>query len=157
MTKIDFSRWMAGSLLFMALVSCKASSYQAPEFRRIQSMQVTAFDFSHPTVTAYVVYYNPNNIGFDFRGGEMDVHVDSLWLGHTEVDTFIHVSANSEFTIAIPLQLDLQRLLQHGFQSYLGKKVDLKVDGIVRGSKAGIQKKFPIHYEGEQDLNLKLF
>jgi LEA14-like dessication related protein len=150
-------QFLAGAALVMILASCSSSSYQAPQFRRIQSMQVTTFDFSHPWVTAYVVYYNPNNIGFDFRGGEMDVHVDSLWLGHTEVDTSIHVSPNAEFTIAIPIQLDLQRLMQHGFQSYIGKKVDLRVDGVVRGSKAGIQKKFPIHYEGEQDLNIKLF
>jgi hypothetical protein len=39
----------------------------------------------------------------------------------------------------------------------LNRQVDVKVDGVVRGSKAGINKKFPIHYEGEQSLNLKLF
>jgi LEA14-like dessication related protein len=137
------------------MTSCH--SYKPLEFRRIENLRIAHFDFSHPWVTADVVYYNPNNMGFEFKGGEVDVHLDTLWLGHAALDTVIHVSPNSEFVITLPIQLDLQRLLKSGLQTYLNRQVDVKVDGVVRGSKAGINKKFPVHYEGEQSLNLKLF
>ncbi|HTJ13137.1 MAG TPA: LEA type 2 family protein [Dinghuibacter sp.] len=144
--------FVAGVLL---LAGCR--SYKPLEFRRIDNLRIAHFDFSHPQVTADVIYYNPNGMGFDFRGGSVDVHLDTLWLGHANLDTSIHVSANSEFTITLPITLDLQRLIASGLQTYLNRTVDVKVDGIVRGSKAGIVKTFPVHYEGQQNLNLKLF
>lgn len=144
--------FVAGVLL---VAGCR--SYKPLEFRRIEDLRIAHFDFSHPQVTADVIYYNPNGMGFDFRGGSVDVHLDTLWLGHANLDTSIHVSANSEFTITLPITLDLQRLIAGGLQTYLNRTVDVKVDGIVRGSKAGIVKTFPVHYEGQQNLNLKLF
>lgn len=147
--------FIAGFLLTALMVSCR--SYQPLEFRRIENLKIAHFDFSHPWVTADVVYYNPNNMGFEFKGGEVDVHLDTLWLGHAELDTTIRVNPHSEFVVTLPIQLDLQRLIQSGLQTYLNRKVDVKVDGVVRGSKAGIKRTFPVHYEGEQSLNLKLF
>jgi LEA14-like dessication related protein len=152
------SRLLLAGLVLVGLVlveSCQ--SYQAPQFRRIENLKVAHFDFSHPLVTADVIYYNPNGIGFDFKGANLDIYLDSLWLGHTVIDTSVHVSPHSEFDIVLPLQLDLQRLIQSGLQTYLNRKVNVRVEGMVHGSKAGIPKKFPIHYEGEQELNLKLF
>src|ERR1700744_4132954 len=143
------------ALLLALLTGCR--SYKPLEFRRIENLKIAHFDFSHPQVTADVVYYNPNGMGFDFRGGSVDVHLDTLWLGHAELDTSIHVSPNSEFTVVLPITLDLQRLLKNGLQLDLNGDVDVKVDGVVRGSKAGIVKPFPVHYEGVQHLNLKLF
>jgi hypothetical protein len=137
------------------MAGCK--SYQPLEFRRIENLKMGSFNFSNPWVTADVVYYNPNNAGFQFKGGEVDVHLDTLWLGHAVLDTSIRVNPRSEFVITLPIQLDLQRLLKSGLQTYLNRQVDVKVDGVVRGSKSGIRKTFPIHYEGQQSLNLKLF
>jgi LEA14-like dessication related protein len=141
--------------LVFLLSSCH--SFQAPQFKRVQNLRVAKWDFSQPVVAVDVVYYNPNDIGFDFRGAEVDLHLDSLWLGHAVIDTAVHVAPHSEFVITLPIQLDLQRLLQNGLQTYLNRKVDVKVDGTVRGSKAGIIRKFPVHYEGMQELDLKLF
>ena len=137
------------------LSSCH--SFQPLQFRRIQNLKVSKWDFSHPVVTADVVYYNPNSFGFEFKGANVDLHLDSLWLGHTDLDTTIRVNPHSEFTVPLPIQLDLQRLLKNGLQTYLNRQVDVKVDGTVKGSKAGIPRKFPIHYEGMQQLNLNLF
>ena len=137
------------------LSSCH--SFQPLQFRRIQNLKVAKWDFSRPTVTADVVYYNPNNFGFEFKGGSVDLHLDSLWLGHTDLETTIRVDPHSEFTVTLPIQLDLQRLLKNGLQTYLNRQVDVRVDGTVKGSKAGIPKKFPIHYEGKQELDLNLF
>lgn len=152
---------MAKLRLYVAVISftllAGCHSYKPLEFRRIENLRIAHFDFSHPQVTADVVYYNPNGMGFDFRGGSVDVHLDTLWLGHAELDTSIHVSPNSEFTVVLPITLDLQRLIASGLQTYLNRTVDVKVDGVVRGSKAGIVRTFPVHYEGQQSLNLKLF
>lgn len=132
-------------------------SFQAPQFRRVSNMRVAHWEFIQPVVAADVVYYNPNSIGFDFRGANVDVYLDSLWLGHTDIDTSIHCSAHSEFTIVLPVKLDLQRLIQGGLQTYLNRQVNVRVDGTVKGSKAGIMRSFPVHYEGTQELDLKLF
>ncbi len=149
------ARLVLGLFLVAFLSGCH--SYQPLEFRRIENLRIAHFDFNHPLVTADIVYYNPNHTGFEFKGGEVDVHLDTLWLGHARLDTTIRVNPDAEFVVTIPIELDLQRLLKNGLQTYLNRQVDVKVDGVVRGSKAGINKKFPIHYEGEQSLNLKLF
>ena len=151
------AKWSFLPVIGLVFLLSGCHSFQAPQFRRVQNLRVAKWDFSHPVVAADIVYYNPNNIGFDFRGAEVDLHLDSLWLGHTVIDTSVHVGPNSEFVIVLPIQLDLQHLLQNGLQTYLNRQVDVRVDGTVRGSKAGIVRKFPIHYEGMQELDLKLF
>ncbi len=148
-----------GAILLFAGVAVLSSchSFQSPQFRRVENLRVSKWDFSQPVVTADVIYYNPNDIGFEFRGASVDLHLDSLWLGHTDIDTVIHVAPHSELTVPLPIRLDLQRLLRNGLQTYLNRKVDVKVDGTVKGSKAGIVRQFPVHYEGMQELDLKLF
>lgn len=141
--------------LVFLLAGCQ--SFQSPQFRRVKNLSVVKWDFSHPVVAADVVFYNPNNIGFDFRGAEVDVHLDSLWLGHSEIDNTVHIPPHSEFVITLPIELNLQQLLKEKLQSYLNRQVDVRVNGTVRGSKAGIVRKFPIEYEGKQELDLKLF
>ncbi|TDW97026.1 LEA type 2 family protein [Dinghuibacter silviterrae] len=148
-------RWLAAVTCLALMTSCR--SYQSLEFRRIENGRMAHFDFVHPLVMADVVYYNPNNVGFNFKGGEVDVYLDSLWLGHALLDTTIHIHPRSEFTITLPMQLDLQRLIKSGVQTYLNRQVHVRVDGFVRASKGLVQKKFPIHFEGEQRLDLKLF
>lgn len=137
------------------LTGCR--SYQTLEFRRIENVHMASFNFNHPLVTADVVYYNPNKVGFTFRGGEVDVHLDTLWLGHAMLDTVIHIPPSSEFVLTLPIQLDLPRLMKSNLQSYLNRQVHVTVDGEVRASKGWVHKKFPIHYDGEQRLDLKLF
>lgn len=149
------ARLVLGLFLVALMTGCR--SYKPLEFRRMENLRIARFDFSHPLVTADIVYYNPNKVGFEFKGGEVDVHLDTLWLGHASLDTTIRVNPEAEVVVTIPIELDLQRLIKSGLQTYLNRQVDVKVDGVVRGSKAGIKRSFPIHYEGEQNLNLKLF
>jgi LEA14-like dessication related protein len=149
---------LAGMVILgaMMLQGC-GGKFQPLEFRRIENLKVSQWNMIAPRVQADIVYYNPNAMGFHFKGGAVDVYLDSLWLGHSQIDTSIRINPHEEFTIVLPMVLDFPRLMKSGLTTYLNRQVHVRVDGVVTGSKAGIKKTFPVHYEGEQHLDLKLF
>lgn len=117
-------------------------------------IQVMRWVGNQPVVLITTHCYNQNNLGFTFEGADLNLHIDTLWLGHALVDTSFYVNAHQNFTVPVTLQLDAVRLGQHGLD--LSRKVRIRVDGTVKGSKAGISESFPLHYDGMHMIDLRM-
>lgn len=138
-------------LVCSVLLGC--APFKTPQFRMpsLLDVEVLKWDGNKPTIRTKAVCYNQNHLGFQFKGGEVTIFLDTLRLGKALIDTTFYVPAQSEFTVPANLKIDLAYLSTHGL------KLDstmVTLDGKFKGSIAGISKTININYKGLHNINL---
>lgn len=68
--------------LFVVTVLASCSAPSAPEFKTVKNLRVTDKSGTVYTVRADAVYTNPNSMGGDLNGMEMDITVDDVKVTH---------------------------------------------------------------------------
>ncbi len=101
-----------------------------------------------------LVYYNPNNIGFQIKRTEADVYVENVYLGKAISDTLIKVAKRSDFIIPIRIKADMKNLYKNAWSAFLNKSVLITAKGTITAGKAGIFKTIPLDYEGRHEISL---
>ena len=79
--------------------------------------------------------------------------VNDKFVGHSTLDTLIHIPAQDTFYLPISLKLNLGDLFKNALQLFLNPEVKLKVQGKAKVGKGGFYKNFPISYEGKQRID----
>lgn len=149
---LKHSPFLFVSLVLILLTSCHEP--KALEYRDFRNLKLENVSFSGAALTVDVIYYNPNNFGLELNRTDLDVFVDSTFLGHSAQDVQVAVKKKAEFTIPIRLELDMKNLLKNGLNSFFNKSVAVRVLGSVKVGKAGIYKSFPVDYTTVQTLSL---
>lgn len=138
-------------LCSLTFLGCRV--FSVPEFRMpaLLDVEVLRWEGSKPYVRTRATCYNQNKIGFRFKGGTVDVRLDTLLLGRAVIDTSFFVPAHSEFKVPAYLLLDLPYLSQHGLR--LDSTV-VHIDGRFKGTAMGISKTMHVVYKGTHNINL---
>ena len=124
------------------------------EFREFNNLKVDKLSFAGAGLTVDLVYYNPNNFGLQLNRTDLDVYVDSTFLGHSSQDIQVDIPKRNIFTIPLKLNLDVKNLLKNGITSLFNKNVAVRVLGSVKVGKAGIYKSFPVDYTSIQNFSM---
>ena len=124
------------------------------EFREFSNLKVDKLSFAGAGLTVDLVYYNPNNFGLQLNRTDLDVFVDSTFLGHSSQDIQVSIPKRDIFTIPLKLDLDVKNLLKNGITSLFNKSVSVRVLGSVKVGKAGIYKSFPVDYTSIQNFSM---
>lgn len=145
------------TLLFLFFIGSLTilSSCRSPkdlEFRSFQNIQLENLGFSGATLKVDAVYYNPNNFGLELNRTDLDIYLDSSFLGHSSQDLQVKVPRLQEFLIPLKLELDMKNLLKNGIMGLMNKEVLVRAIGKVRVGKAGVYKTFDINYQSMQKL-----
>jgi len=114
-------------------------------------VEVLRWEDSKPYIRTKAICYNQNNIGFQFKGGTVDVRLDTLLLGHAIIDTTFFVPAHTEFKVPAYLLIDLPYLSQHGLKF---DSTVVYIDGKFKGTAMGITKSMHVVYTGKHNINL---
>ena len=133
------------------------SSCQEPKalvFKEFKNLSVEKLSFAAAALKVDLVYYNPNNFGLQLNRTDLDVYIDSTFLGHSSQDIQVNVPKRDVFTIPLKLDLDVKNLLKNGITSMFNKNVSVRVLGSVKVGKAGIYKSFPVDYTSIQNFSL---
>ena len=144
-------------LLPLSLLIFLATSCQAPKelvYRDFKNLKVEKAGFSSTTLKLDLVYYNPNNFGLQLKYTDLDIYVDSNYLGHSSQDYQITIPRLSEFTLPLQIDVAMENLIKNALPALLGKEVMLKVTGSVKLGKANVYKTFPVNYEGLQRFSV---
>lgn len=120
------------------------------EYRDFKNLKVEKLGFGSSSLKLDVIYYNPNNFGLQLKYTDLDIFIDSNYLGHSSQDYQITIQRLSEFTLPLQINLDMQNLLKNVLPTFLGKEVTVKITGKVKLGKANVYKTFPVNYEGRQ-------
>ncbi len=117
-------------------------------YRDFKNLKIEKIGFAATTLKLDLVYYNPNNFGLQLKYTDLDIYVNSNYLGHSSQDYQITIPRLAEFTMPLAIEVDMKNLLKNAFPTLLGKEVLVKVTGTVKLGKANIYKTFPVNYEG---------
>ena len=143
------------AICFLILLS--QSACQEPkslEFKEFKNLSVDKLSFAGAELKVDLVYYNPNNFGLQLNRTDLDVYIDSTFLGHSSQDIQVNVPKRDVFTIPLKLDLDVKNLLKNGITSMLNKSVSVRILGSVKVGKAGIYKSFPVDYTSIQNFSM---
>lgn len=144
-------------LLFCLILVGFISSCSSPkdlEFREFKNIAVENVGFSGATLKVDAVYYNPNNFGLELNRTDLDIYVDSTFLGHSSQELQVKIPKREEFYIPLKVNLDMKNLIKNGLMSMLNKEVLVRVVGKVRVGKAGVYKTFDLNYQSVQKLSM---
>ena len=133
------------------------SSCRAPkdlEFREYNSVSLDKMSFSSSTLKMNLVYYNPNNFGLELKRTELDIYVDSTYLGHSSQELQVAIPRRDVFTIPLMVELDMKNLLKNGLTTLLNKEVMVRAVGNVKIGKAGVYKNIKVDYSSKQQFSL---
>ncbi|MEO6490228.1 MAG: LEA type 2 family protein [Ferruginibacter sp.] len=110
--------------------------------------------FTGANLKVDLVYYNPNNFGLELNRTDLDIYVDSTFLGHSSQDIQLAIPSRDIFTIPLQVDLDMKNLLKNGLVALLNKNVTVRLLGKVKVGKGGVYKSFNVDYQTVQNFSL---
>ncbi len=124
------------------------------EFREFKNVSVDKMGFAASALKVDLVYYNPNNFGLDLKRTELDIYVDSTFLGHSSQELQVAVPPRDIFTIPLKIDLDMKNLFKNGLMTLMNKQVVVRAVGTIKAGKAGVYKNFKVDYSTTQEFSL---
>lgn len=142
--------------IFLLLLAFQTSCQEPKslEFREFKNLTLDKLSFAGAALKVDLVYFNPNNFGLQLNRTDLDIYIDSTFLGHSAQDIQVSIPRKGNFTIPLSLDLDVKNLLKNGVTSFLNKNVSVRVLGSVKVGKAGIYKSFPVDYTSIQNFSI---
>lgn len=143
-------------LLPLFLLLLFLSSCQAPKelvYRDFKNLKVGKLGFGASTLNVDLIYYNPNNFGLQLKSTDLDIFIDSNYLGHSLQDLQINIPRLAEFTLPLQIEVDMKNALKNALPTLLGKEVLVRVTGKVKLGKANVYKSFTVNYESVQKFS----
>jgi len=138
-------------LISIVLLSCR--SIKEPIYNGIDDLRINKIDLNESVLSINLKCFNPNKWGLKLKEAEGDAWLAGNFLGHFKMDTLIHISGNSDFNIPVNLVVNMKDVYKNAFNVILNPEVIIKVEGTARFGKGGIFIRYPIRYEGKQNLS----
>ncbi len=138
------------AILFMT--SCREP--KDLEFRSFSNLSLEKIGFTGANLKVDLVYYNPNNFGLELNRTDLDIYVDSTFLGHSSQDLQVAIPKRDIFTVPLKIELDMKNLLKNGIIGLMNKQVNVRLLGKVKVGKAGVFKSFNVDYQTVQTFSL---
>lgn len=143
--------------LLVLMISLFVTSCREPkdlEFREFKNLTLENLSFSQAVLKVDLVYYNPNNFGLELNRTDLDLYVDSSFLGHSSQDIQVGIPKKDVFTLPLVVNLDMKNLLKNGLNSLFSKEIGIRLLGKVKVGKAGVYKSFNVDYTTRQNFSL---
>lgn len=145
-------------LLILFTIAC--SGPQEPIFKKVDNIRSTSVSTKKVTITADAIYHNPNSLGGELSGIDIEVEVNGVNAAKIVQDVAIDVPANSEFIIPLTFDAAPKDIFENDKNGVIGgilnaalsRKVDVHYRGEVQMKIAGIPYTLPIDYEEEVKL-----
>ena len=138
-------------LILIIMSSCRAP--KDLEFKEFNNLTLDKLGFSASALTLNLVYYNPNNFGMELNRTELDIYVDSTYLGHSSQLLQVPIPRRDVFTVPLRVDLDMKNLFKNGLTSLFNKEVAIRTIGSVKVGKAGVYKNIKVDYTTKQQLS----
>jgi LEA14-like dessication related protein len=143
------------SLLLLAIAGFFLSQlFKDPEFIEARDFKIRSLGLKSSTVSADLVYYNPNNFGLKLKNADLDVYLDDRFVGHSVVDTLIDIPARDSFALPVKLDVEMKNLLPNALSILTQHEIMLGIKGKARIGKGGIFLNIPVNYQGRQEINM---
>lgn len=136
-----------------ALIMTSCHSPKDLEFRDFNGLSLDKAGFTASALKINLVYFNPNNFGLEVNRTELDIYIDSNYLGHSSQLLQVEVPKRDVFTIPLRIDVDMKNLLKNGLIALMNKEVSVRAVGTVKLGKAGVYKNFKVDYSSRQQFS----
>lgn len=144
--------WAIGLLIMSFVTSCREPKDLV--FKEIKNVSVENIGFTDAILKVELQYYNPNNFGLELNRTDLDLYIDSTYLGHSAQNIQIAIPKRDVFTIPLEVKLDIKNLLKNGLNSLFSKEISIRLLGKVKVGKAGVYKNFNVDYTTKQNFSI---
>ncbi|MGV3658108.1 MAG: LEA type 2 family protein [Chitinophagaceae bacterium] len=139
---------------WMLLASC--GKVQQPEFRSLDNFGVKNVSLQEATIGFEMTYFNPNNFGVAVKEADIDVYVDSVYMGKFTQPQLVDVGSSAEFSIPMEGRISWREAIRSNLHKRAGKEVQVRAEGTVKVGKGGVFVNKDIRYSGHHTLDLEL-
>jgi LEA14-like dessication related protein len=141
--------------LILALVIClfSCSAPKPLEYRNCKNLVIGKISVDSSTLSMDVVYYNPNNYGMKLKRADLDLFIDSSFIGHVAQDYEITIPKKSEFSVPLKLNVDMQNVFKNALLVFFSHQADIRASGSIKLGKAFLFFKVPVNYESVQHFD----
>ena len=143
----------------VVLFGCSAP--KTPDFKTVKNARVTNLDGKMYTITADAVYHNPNSIGGNLTGMEMDISVDDILITHLSQTKSAVIQPETDFVVPITFDVDIQKvmgenksILKGMLDKLLKDKVDITYKGHLKVELLSRAFEVPVSYTEEMSLGV---
>lgn len=134
------------------IISCSAP--QALVYTNYRNFKIDKLGFSNTQVKLDLEYYNPNSFGLQLKRSELDIFINSTFLGHSISDSVINIPRRDTFLLPIRFDVDMRNLFKNAWNTLTGSEVLIKVNGKIKLGKSNVFMTMPINYEGKHKFSL---
>lgn len=135
---------------------------QRPVFKTLENVRFKSFsvaDGGSVTMTGNALFHNPNTLGADISGVDLDVYINGKMVTNIVQDVNASVGGNQDFTLPLNFKVPLKDVVKD-FKFSLNdifkkKLVEYQLDGHIKAGLGSMQVSIPVKYEGEEELRLK--
>jgi LEA14-like dessication related protein len=138
-------------ITILLLPSCRM--VKGPEFKSLENFKLAQFGLSESTITADLVFFNPNKYGYKIRSFEADIQLNKRLLGRSVSNKEIEIDKLAPFRIPVEMKVNMRNLPLNTLNLFTKDSVTVNADGFVLVGIKGVYKQIPIHYEGKQKVS----
>ena len=136
--------------LILLTVSC--SKPKGFDYMGFEHVKVLSWGLKESVVGFDVKLFNPNKYGMQLKQANVDIHLNGTYLGHSDLDTLLHIPANDTFYVPVKMTVETNSAIQGLMASAQDTAVIIKIEGKARIGKGGMFFNYPIKYEGKPNL-----
>jgi LEA14-like dessication related protein len=148
-------RALAFLWLCVLLSGCKIT---APEFRRIENVQLENIGAEGLRLGLDMILYNPNGLSCTLEKVQLDVFLDDQSMGSLNDQRVVHIQKKAEFAVPLSLRLkpqgNLTDLFKNLLQVFAEKKAELFLQGSIQLRRVG--KKITVPVKQKRTIPLRL-
>lgn len=131
--------------VLLCVFTLNSCDFEDPEFTNVRDVKFLNLDGRKVNMEFTVDCTNPNKFGFKVKPSTLDVTVDNEKLGIVHLDEKLKIKRLSTNSYRVPLSLTLENGALFRLAKYVTReKVDLKLEGKVRGSVFGFGRSFDV-------------
>lgn len=135
----------------ITLLSCRPM--KDPVYKGMNVLSIKKIDKNESVLEIQMNYYNPNNQGLKLKKAEGNVWLNGEYLGHFNMDTTIHILANSDYSIPVNLSVDMKNVFKNAFSAMLNPEVTIKIEGNASFGKGLVFLRYLIRYEDRVNVS----
>lgn len=140
-----------GLALLTSLIGC--TKIEEPQFRRIEDFKLQNVSLTDATIGFATAFYNPNNFSVQLKEAQVDVYIDSMYIGKFVQPLISTANAKQDFSVPFQGSISLASAIKLNLPKLLNKEVLIKAAGSVKIGKAGVFITKDFSYQGKQKLD----
>lgn len=141
-------------LLFASFILLAVSCAKPKGFNYLgfEQVKVLSWGLKESVVGFQVKLYNPNKYRMQLKEANVDIHLNGIFLGHSDLDTFLQIPGKDTFYVPVKMTVKTSSAIQGLLASARDTAVIIKIDGKARIGKGGVFFNYPVKYEGKPNL-----